>query len=142
VDEGFLVLSILRWDRRTAFALQIVGSDGSLPRFRKVGLRGVSVEHALIHALVGFGVPLEQWRPYPDYERHRKELASAAMQLRYVRARRDLLATLHRARLDLYLAVEGGDGGFEVRCRSDYEICADLAEKRLILSTVDERGPV
>ena len=140
-SEAFLILSILRWDRRTAFGFQIVGLDGSLLRFRKMALRGVSIEHALIHALILFDVPLAQWRPYPDPELHRAELSSAKLYRRYCRARRDLLATLHRARLDLYFGFEGRNSEFQVECRSETEMRDDLEEKRLILLAVNTRGP-
>jgi hypothetical protein len=140
-SAAFLVLSILRWDRRTGFAFQIVGIDGSLLRFRKMALRGVSVEHALIHAQFLFGVPLAQWMPFPDHELHLAEMASANLSRRYLKARRDLLATLHRARLEVYLGGEGRDAEFEVACRSDAEMRDDVSEKRLIPSAVDTRGP-
>jgi hypothetical protein len=139
--DAFLVLSILRWDRRTAFAFQIVGLDGSLLRFRKMALRGVSVEHALIHAMYLFGVPLAQWRPFSDYDQYLTELASAKLRRRYLKARRDLLATLHRTRLDFYLGVGRRDVDFEVQCCSDAEMWDDVAEKRLILSSVNMRAP-
>jgi hypothetical protein len=139
--EALLVLSILRWDRRTAFAFQIVGDDGSLLRFRKMALRGVSVEHAMIHAHYLFGVPLAQWRPFPDYAMDLAELARLKLSRRYMKARRDLLATLHRARLDVYFGGEPRDDDFEVACRSDAELHDDLSEKRLILSAVNTRGP-
>jgi hypothetical protein len=124
-----------------AFAFQIVGVDGTLLRFRKMALRGVSVEHALIHALFLFGVPLAQWTPFPNDDLHLAELASAQLSRRYLKARRDLLATLHRARLDIYLGGEPRVTDFEVAVRSDAELRDDISEKRLILSAVNTRGP-
>lgn len=109
---------------------------GEYVAFHRCGEADSPAEFAAIDALIGYAIPLEQWRVYPVTVSEAEALKTLQIEDVYWRAAKGIARTLHRIRFEIRPGRKKLEPMFLISLRSTDAIWADRDTENAILRSL------